>query len=61
MTLTGKEDIKAGFPSLSKLAEILKVFPVTTATVERSFSSMKLIKTRSFCKAGWEKKHWSIQ
>ena len=42
-TLTGKDDIKAGFPNLSKLAAIL---PVTRATVEQSFSSMKLIKTR---------------
>ena len=59
LTLTGKEDIKAGFPNLSKLAEILKVLPVTTATVERSFSSMKLIKTRLRSRMG--EKHWSIQ
>ena len=36
LTLIGKD---AGFPNLSKLAEILEVIPVTTATVERSFSS----------------------
>ena len=39
-------DIAAAFTNLSKLAMILAVLPVTTATVERSFSSMKLIKTR---------------
>ena len=33
-------------PNLAKLAAILIVLPVTTATVERTFSSMKLIKTR---------------
>lgn len=36
----------ASFPNLAKLAAILIVLPVTTATVERTFSSMKLIKTR---------------
>ena len=45
-TLTGKDDIKAGFPNLSKLAAILEILPVTTATVERSFSSVKLIKNK---------------
>ena len=39
-------DISAAFPNLSKLAAILEVLPVTTATVERTFSNMKLIKTR---------------
>lgn len=39
-------DISAAFPNLAKLAAILMVLPVTTATVERTFSSMKLIKTR---------------
>ncbi len=39
-------DVAAAFPNLSKLASILSVLPVTTATVERTFSSMKLIKTR---------------
>ena len=37
---------KPFFPNLAKLAAILLVFPVTTATVKRSFSSMKLIKTQ---------------
>ena len=31
---------------LAKLASILEVIPVTTATVEHTFSSMKVIKTR---------------
>ena len=39
-------DIAAAFLNLTKLASILEVIPVTTATVERTFSSMKLIKTR---------------
>ena len=51
LTLIGKDDIRAGFP---KLAEILEVIPVTTATVERSFSSMKLIKTRLRSRLGEE-------
>ena len=38
--------IRASFPNLAKLAAILIVLPVTTATVERTFSRMKLIKTR---------------
>ena len=33
-------------PNPAKLAAILIVLPVTMATVERTFSSMKLIKTR---------------
>ena len=44
--LTSSEDMSATFPNLSKLAKILEVLPVTTATGERTFSSMKLIKTR---------------
>ena len=44
--LIGSGDISVAFPNLSKLAAILEVLPVTTATVERTFSSMKLIKTR---------------
>ena len=31
---------------LGKLAAIVEVLPVTTATVERTFSNIKLIKTR---------------
>ncbi len=37
---------KTFFPNLARLAAILIVLPVTTATVERTFSSMKLIKTQ---------------
>jgi hypothetical protein len=44
--LISNGDVAAAFPNLSKLASILSVLPVTTATVERTFSSMKLIKTR---------------
>ena len=50
--LTGSGDIAAAFPNLSKLAAILQVLPVTTATVERTFSSMKLIKTRLCSRVG---------
>ena len=45
-TLLTTSTTKTTFPNLAKLASILIVLPVTTATVERSFSSMKLIKTR---------------
>ena len=45
-TLLSSGDIAAAFPNLARLAAILIVLPVTTATVERTFSSMKLIKTR---------------
>ena len=38
--------IKAAFPNLVCLATLALTLPVTTATVERSFSDMKLIKTR---------------
>ena len=44
--LTGSDGISTASPNLAKVATILEVLPVTTATVERSFSSMKLIKTR---------------
>ena len=46
LTLTGNEVIVAGFPNQSMSAAILEISPVTTATVARTFSSMKLIKTR---------------
>ena len=45
-TLLLSADISAAFPNLAKLAAILIVLPVTTATVERTFSSMKVVKTR---------------
>ena len=38
--------IATSFPNLAKLAAILIVVLVTTATVERTCSSMKLIKTQ---------------
>ena len=34
------------FPEMSKLLDILPTLPVGTASVERSFSQMKLVKTR---------------
>ena len=45
-SLLSSSSIRASFPHLAKLATILIVLPVTTATVEQTFSSMKLIKTR---------------
>ena len=50
--LLGSSDIAAAFPNPAKLASILEVLPVTTATVERTFSSMKLIKTRLHSRMG---------
>ena len=44
----------AGFPNLASLARLAVVLPVTTATVERSFSDMKLIKTRLRSRLGEE-------
>lgn len=41
-TLLGSADIVAAFPNLSRLATILMVLFVTTVTVERTFSTMKL-------------------
>ena len=38
--------MSAGFPNLKKLVSIALVLPVTTATVERTFSDMKMVKTR---------------
>ena len=43
--LLSSPDLSAAFPNLAKLAAILIILPATTATVERTFSSMKLIKT----------------
>ena len=40
------DTLSAGFPNLVKLASIAVVLPVTTATVERTFSDMKMVKTR---------------
>ena len=38
--------VEAKYPSLRTLATICLVMPVTTASVERSISQMKLIKSR---------------
>ena len=44
--LASNDMIKTLFPNLSKIGTICLSIPVTTASVERSFSQMKLIKTR---------------
>ena len=38
--------LKAMFPNLNKIASIGLTIPVSTASVERSFSQKKMIKTR---------------
>ena len=44
--LASNDMIKTLFPNLSKIGAICLSIPVTSASVERSFSQMKLIKTR---------------
>ena len=44
--LASNDMIKTLFPNLSKIGAICLSIPVTTASVEGSFSQMKLIKTR---------------
>ena len=44
--LASNDMIKTLFPNLSKIGAICLSIPVTKASVERSFSQMKLIKTR---------------
>ena len=44
--LASNDMIKTLFPNLSKIGAICLSIPVTTVSVERSFSQMKLIKTR---------------
>lgn len=44
---SGNSDIATAFPNLAKVAAIVNVLPVKKATVNRSFSTMKLIKTRA--------------
>ena len=46
MALASNSMLKTMFPNLHKLASINLTLPVATASVERSFSQMKLIKTR---------------
>ncbi len=43
--LVSSNMLKAMFPNLHKMASIGLTIPVSTASVERSFSQMKLIKT----------------
>jgi hypothetical protein len=44
--LLSNSTLSSAFPNLATLAKIVSVLPVATATVERSFSNMKLVKTR---------------
>ena len=44
--LVSNDMLKAMFPNLHKIGSIGLTIPVSTASVERSFSQMKLIKTR---------------
>ena len=44
--LFSNDMLKAMFPNLNKIASIGLTIPVSTASVERSFSQMKMIKTR---------------
>ena len=53
-TFLASSALVAGFPNLASLARLAVVLPVTTATVERSFSDMKLIKTRLRSRLGEE-------
>ena len=41
----GENDVESVFPSLTMLLKTYATIPVTTASVERSFSKLKLIKT----------------
>ncbi len=44
--LLSNNTLTSAFPNLATLAMIESVIPVTTCTVERSFSHMKIVKTR---------------
>ena len=44
--LVSNDVLKEMFPNLNKIASIGLTIPVSTASVERSFSQMKMIKTR---------------
>ena len=52
LTDSGNSDTATAFPNLPKVAAIVNVLPPTTATIEHSFSAMKLIKTRFQCRLG---------
>ena len=43
--LASNDTLKTLFPNLTKIGAICLSIPVTTASVERSFSQMKLIKS----------------
>ena len=60
-TFLASSDLVAGFPNLASLARLAVVLPVTTATVERSFSDMKLIKTRLRSRLGEETLNHTMQ
>ena len=53
-TFLASSALVAGFPNLASLTRLAVVLPVTTATVERTFSDMKLIKTRLRSRFGEE-------
>ena len=48
--LVTNDMLKTMFPSLNTLANVCLSIPVGTASVERSFSQMKMIKTRYLVK-----------
>ena len=50
--LTTSDMLRTMFPNISTLANICLSIPVSTASVERSFSQMKLIKTRILNRIG---------
>ncbi|CAI6354956.1 unnamed protein product [Macrosiphum euphorbiae] len=54
-------EVNMGYQHLRKLAESVLCIPIATATVERSFSAMNRImsKTQNF-EIGWDKTHWNI-
>ena len=53
-TVLASSALVTDFPNLASLARLAVVLPVTPATVERSFSDMKLIKTRLRSRLGEE-------
>ena len=60
-TFLASSALVAGFPNLEYLARLALVLPVTTATVERSFSDIKLIKTRLRSRLGEETLNHTMQ
>ena len=43
--VAGNATVRALYPNLSKLAKVCLILPVSTADCERSFSTMKRVKT----------------